>query len=70
MSKSSTHLPSQATDLDDERPKYSVPALEKGLDILELLATRSEGLTQSAIAAELSEGGAGDGSAQSQEVAA
>ena len=36
-------------DLDDDRPKYSVPALEKGLDILELLATQDAGLTQSAI---------------------
>ena len=43
--------PSPAVDdLDDDRPKYSVPALEKGLDILELLAMQSEGLTQSTIA--------------------
>ncbi|CAB3792486.1 IclR family transcriptional regulator [Pararobbsia alpina] len=53
MSKSSATPPLQAADSDEERPKYSVPALEKGLDILELLATQSEGLTQSAIAAEL-----------------
>ncbi len=33
---------------------YTAPALEKGLDILELLAAESEGLTQSAIAQRLS----------------
>lgn len=32
---------------------YSAPALEKGLDILELLAGRTEGMTQSRIAAAL-----------------
>lgn len=32
---------------------YSAPALEKGLDILELLATEAEGLTQGAIAQRL-----------------
>ncbi|MEO7007721.1 MAG: helix-turn-helix domain-containing protein [Caldimonas sp.] len=32
---------------------YTAPALEKGLDILELLAAESEGLTQSAIAQRL-----------------
>jgi DNA-binding IclR family transcriptional regulator len=53
MSKSSAPPPLPAAESDDERPKYSVPALEKGLDILELLATQSEGLTQSTIAAEL-----------------
>ncbi len=34
-------------------PRYSAPALEKGLDILELLAGQSNGLTQKQIAAEL-----------------
>jgi DNA-binding IclR family transcriptional regulator len=33
--------------------RYSAPALEKGLDILELLAGRSEPMTQTGIAAEL-----------------
>lgn len=37
----------------DDRPRYSAPALEKGLDILELIAARSEGLGQSQIAREL-----------------
>lgn len=32
---------------------YAVPALEKGLDVLELLAHRSEGLTKSQVAREL-----------------
>ena len=46
--------PSPVTDdSEDDRPKYSVPALEKGLDILELLATQSAPLTQSAIGAAL-----------------
>ena len=36
-----------------EEPKYSAPALEKGLDILELLAARGVPLTMSQIAAEL-----------------
>ena len=31
-------------------PDYSVPALDKALDILELLAGRSDGLSQAAIA--------------------
>jgi DNA-binding IclR family transcriptional regulator len=35
---------------DDESPRYRAPALEKGLDILELLSDRSEGLSQSEIA--------------------
>lgn len=34
-------------------PAYSAPALEKGLDVLELLANEPEGLTQSAIAQRL-----------------
>ena len=32
---------------------YSAPALEKGLDILELLSNSAEGLTQAAIAGKL-----------------
>jgi DNA-binding IclR family transcriptional regulator len=39
----------EATDVP-----YTAPALEKGLDILELLAAESDGLTQSAIAQRLS----------------
>ena len=35
------------------RPAYSAPALEKGLDVLELLATLSEGVTASQIAQRL-----------------
>jgi DNA-binding IclR family transcriptional regulator len=38
---------------EDEERKYSAPALEKGLDILELLAARGVPLTTSQIAAEL-----------------
>ena len=37
---------------------YLAPALEKGLDVLELLARQSEGLTQSQIAQQLSVTGA------------
>jgi DNA-binding IclR family transcriptional regulator len=33
-------------------PSYAVPALDKGLDILELLADRNDGLSQAQIAAE------------------
>ena len=36
-----------------EKPAYRAPALEKGLDVLELLASVSEGLTQSQIAQRL-----------------
>jgi DNA-binding IclR family transcriptional regulator len=38
---------------EDEERKYSAPALEKGLDVLELLAARGTPLTMSQIAAEL-----------------
>jgi DNA-binding IclR family transcriptional regulator len=38
---------------EDEDRKYSAPALEKGLDVLELLAARGAPLTMSQIAAEL-----------------
>jgi DNA-binding IclR family transcriptional regulator len=37
----------------DSKPSYSAPALEKGLDILELLASRGRPMTTSQIAAEL-----------------
>lgn len=40
----------QADEVDD---RYRAPALEKGLDILELLAQRVEGLSQAEIAKEL-----------------
>ena len=36
-----------------DKPAYSAPALEKGLDVLELLATLSEGVTPSQIAQQL-----------------
>lgn len=39
-----------ADDEDAKDRKYAAPALEKGLDILELLATEEAGLTQSEIA--------------------
>jgi len=38
---------------EDEGPGYAVPALEKALDILELLSERREGLTQNQIGAEV-----------------
>ncbi len=38
----------------DSNPNYSAPALEKGLDILELLASEDHGLTQKEIAQRLS----------------
>lgn len=38
---------------EDEERKYSAPALEKGLDVLELLAARGTPLTMSQIASEL-----------------
>jgi DNA-binding IclR family transcriptional regulator len=36
-----------------EGPDYSVPALDKALDVLELLAARADGLSQAAIAEEV-----------------
>jgi len=42
-----------STDKPDKTPQYRVPALEKGLDILELLAEETEGLTQKQIAQQL-----------------
>jgi DNA-binding IclR family transcriptional regulator len=43
----------QDDDDNNERGRYRAPALEKGLDILELLADRPEGLSQSEIARNL-----------------
>lgn len=40
----------KAADIADARQTYGAPALEKGLDILELLAGMSRGVTQSEIA--------------------
>jgi len=40
----------EETDDKNERGRYRAPALEKGLDILELLADRPEGLSQSEVA--------------------
>ncbi len=40
----------QRSPTDDGAPRYRAPALEKGLDILELLSDRPEGLSQSEIA--------------------
>lgn len=40
-------------DADHRTKKYSAPALDKGLDILELLATKTEPMTKSQIAQEL-----------------
>src|SRR5579875_1549790 len=49
--------PSRSTDQVSKRGKkqsnYAVPALEKGLDVLELLARQSQGLTKSQLAREL-----------------
>lgn len=43
-------IDSQLHHQERETPRYHAPALEKGLDILELLADRPEGLAQSEIA--------------------
>jgi DNA-binding IclR family transcriptional regulator len=43
-------MPRSVRSRDVSRPRYSAPALEKGLDILELLAERPDGLSQSEIA--------------------
>lgn len=39
--------------MDDNTDKYRAPALEKGLDIIELLASHGEGLTQGEVAKSL-----------------
>lgn len=41
------------TDEDETRPRYRAPALEKGLDILELLAREGQPMTPSLMAAKL-----------------
>ena len=48
-SPSSQHPPSAPQDGDGDPPRYRAPALEKGLDILELLARESRPLTAVAI---------------------
>jgi DNA-binding IclR family transcriptional regulator len=45
-----TEQDKEQDDDKNERGRYRAPALEKGLDILELLADRPEGLSQSEIA--------------------
>src|SRR3954468_2582887 len=45
--------PAPAAPVDAGEAVYSAPALEKGLDILELLASAAEGLTQAVIAQRL-----------------
>ena len=49
--------PEGSQDAARERPGYPVPALEKGLDAIELLAEQSGGLTGSQIAAALGRSG-------------
>ena len=39
--------------VDDDSDKYRAPALDKGLDILELLATQETGISRSEIAKSL-----------------
>jgi DNA-binding IclR family transcriptional regulator len=46
-------LPKAMRKANPDLSRYSAPALEKGLDILELLADHSAGLTQNQIAAQL-----------------
>jgi DNA-binding IclR family transcriptional regulator len=46
------NLPSQLGD-SEERTSYATPALEKGLDVIELLAHQPSGLTKSEISREL-----------------
>ena len=48
-----TQSNSHNKDNDKDKARYRAPALEKGLDILELLADRPEGLSQSEIARSL-----------------
>ena len=50
LSPSTKRLASEPAEVE---PLYTAPALEKGLDILELLAGEGEGLTQGAIAQRL-----------------
>lgn len=53
MTQDSPHKDSGSKD-KDAGPKYTAPALEKGLDILELLSRSEIGLTQTEIARDLS----------------
>src|SRR5258708_20418431 len=47
------HAPSTRRQVTSRRSRYTAPALDKGLDILELLASVSEALTHSEIASRL-----------------
>ena len=47
------HALSTRRQVTSRRSRYTAPALEKGLDILELLASVSEALTHSEIASRL-----------------
>src|ERR1700685_3812781 len=51
--KSGAAAREDAAEPEDRRSAYLAPALEKGLDVLELLAGVPEGLTQSQIAQRL-----------------
>lgn len=51
--RSKQAAPSVSPRLNGEAETYAVPALEKGLDVLELLAREPEGLSKSQIAREL-----------------
>lgn len=53
MSPSTATSETEATAASKAGPRYGAPALEKGLDILELLAGESQGLTQARIAERL-----------------
>jgi len=43
----------EAADMPDQDEKYRAPALDKGLDILEILASRSGGMTRTEIVREM-----------------
>jgi DNA-binding IclR family transcriptional regulator len=53
MARTSAGAQKNAGGPEERQPAYLAPALEKGLDVLELLARASEGLTQSQIAQHL-----------------
>ena len=48
-----TPVPPVAEERDADRDRYRAPALDKGLDILELLATQPHGLTRAEIVKEM-----------------
>lgn len=50
LTKNGATAKKEVAEITDRRSTYLAPALEKGLDVLELLATIPEGLTQSQIA--------------------